>query len=988
MRLTATYRGGEDPFQGDRTLVLRLVPEGARVLAARVTVSPAAPEGEGDPVEDIDFAADGHGPWGATRTVLEEGAAVAVDFHARRRLDSVVGTGGDATLQADLGGVLVDVSQDGVIGREPAIAIDLDGTSQTLPALDVAGIVLRGNNGGDIEVSRISVRRTALNVTVALAGLGPFLVALGELSAPATSPDFASFLQGFLATAQVEGGVHVVPLVVHSDAIARLDVVVELDVLLSQALLPDGVADALLEFDHGSVPKGAAGALEAQLPPGARVSPTHTAARVNGTFDATRVAVGPLGRVTATARAPVVPNHSQAQPIVLAEDRTVAAFDLLLAAPAVGGRASATVLADADGKPLGDPLVGPVFVELTGASPEPQWLSAALATPFQLLAGTVYWLVLGGLAGELAWAAQPAPPGTPALQRSADGGLSWRQMADAATPAPWAAVFRLREAPAAFSMPIELRSGSARLGLERFEALGRVDFALDPGDLAGLIGSALDATPRRACPSANHLANGDFSRWIEDGEVVIAPEDWEVTAGTVQRSGESDPHARLGSDTGQTGLSQVTPVSPGCLYELEFLALVEGDEATAEVIWLGGDCRDARIDQVAVPPAQGRGGRFVHRGRFRAPQDTGQAEVRFLVPPRTVMLLDSVRLAATDDAIVDGDLRESGDPEDPVPGWAQALDRPLGTDEDIRIIPNVEATHLLNDSSATLTLTQRAAVQPGRRWTLAVRAAAAEGAPAVELRWIAGAEVPALADLVLSLAPPAFDRLLAGGEVPATATEAELRLVVPPGAIFEVREIALRLVEPIPVAVDVVAQAPGRLAVSGAVVAYDVVAPDPPAVPAAGLCTPTPPGEEPGLPGHCDHCPSCGESHELAGALPVLTTAGRPAVAGRCRRCRRTITHLGGPVVATGVVSGAAPALSFATALPERWSRARLVTEVAGIGEVRARRLERAGIRSLGGLAATRPDRVGAALALEPATAERIVADARRLLASDPAAEA
>jgi hypothetical protein len=1000
VRLTATYRGGEDPFEGDRTLLLRLVPQGARILAARVTVTPALAEEETEPVEHLDFDDPDSKLWGATRAQLRKDI-VAVDFHARWRLATLVGVSSadPATLEVDLGGgVFVRVSATGAIDPEDSGWVLLNNNTNDnpvpLPPLEVAGIILQGTDGDDVTVSRVTVRRVPRNVTVALGRLGPFLVALGELISPVTSTDFAAILQGFLATAEVAAGVYVVPLVLHSDALAQLDVVVELDVALSQALLPEGVPDVLLDFDHAGVPKASAGALEVMLPPGARVTSAHTRARVNGAFDATRVAVGPLGHVEAPARALVAAKRSQAQPIVLAEDRTVVACDLLLTAAAGGGRASATLLADADGKPFGDPLVPPAPLRLDAATPEPRWVNVPLAAPFQLRAGTVYWLVLTVLAGELAWAAQPAAPGAPVLQQSLDGGLSWRQTADATTPAPWAATFRLRETPDAFRMPIELRSGGLRLGLERFEPLGRVDFSLDPADLAGFLGEALGAAAQAACASANHLANGDFSRWIEDGTTVIAPEEWELTAGTVLRSGNLDAKASLGAIDDFSGLSQVTPVSPGCMYALELVAGVKGDEATAEIIWLRGDCRDTRIDRIHLPPTATGTGRILHRGRFRAPEDATQAEVRFLVPPRSTLCLDDVRLAATDNVLLDGDLGEAGDPEDPVPGWTQGLDRPLVDGETISVGRHEDGTDVRNESeAATLTLTQRTAVEAAQRWSLAVSAVArgltaGAAAPAVELRWIAGGDVPTAPDVVVPVSPPAFDGSLSEGEVPVGVAEAEVRLVVPPRASLKVHGIALRVVEPIRLPVDVVAQAPGRLTVSDAVVAYDVVAPDPPGVPASGLCTPTPPGEDPGGTEHCDHCPSCGQPHELTRAVPMLTSAGRPAIAGRCRGCRTTITHLGGPImpaVGRDVGPRLAPVLSFEPVVRERFGRRRLVTEVSGIGEGRADRLERAGIRSLRDLAALSPQRVAGVLGLRGTSgSESLVSEARRLLATDP----
>src|SRR5207244_2450900 len=110
MELTATHPGADTPLEGDLTLFLQALPSDAKVTAATVTLTPvAAPDGPF--LEKIHFS-DGQGDHGATKVsgMLAGSNFVEIDFHARRTLASVEGSGLDGWgLQVDLGGLYVDI---------------------------------------------------------------------------------------------------------------------------------------------------------------------------------------------------------------------------------------------------------------------------------------------------------------------------------------------------------------------------------------------------------------------------------------------------------------------------------------------------------------------------------------------------------------------------------------------------------------------------------------------------------------------------------------------------------------------------------------------------------------------------------------------------------------------------------------------------------------------------------------------------------------
>jgi len=972
VQLRATYDGADDPFEGDRALLLRALPAGARVTKATATVTPDPGPAATPFLERIALNPPA---WGATK--VGGTGTIQIDLHTRRKLAGLEATGTKAKFLVDLGGVLVSLSPSGALVPDGTPA-DLDLTTSPSPLPPVEATGLRLVEGTGLNATAVEVLSPPTNVTLRLGTLAPFFTRVGELTAPETSLDFAPVLRAFLASAEAKDGAYAIPIVVHSDRIARLRIDFDLEYVLQTSLLPEGVADVKLAFDAATVTKGPGG-LSVTLPPNARAVADGSSAHVRGAFEESRVAAGaPLGVVSAAARVPVSGQATQAQPIEPAERRKVAGIDLLLKAGEGGGTLSATLLPDTDGKPFGDPLLpAPVQFALPRATAAPVWTSAALAPEFQLEAGRRYWLVLRALSGTAEWAVDAAPAGATPLQSSADGGFSWR---DGTIPAPagaLAALFRLRETPARFRMPIELRMGAAREDLQTYEPLGRVDFAVSGDKVAGLVNGGLASAPRGTCSEQNHLANSDFARWTRAARPT--PVDWELTSG---RAMQGDAGVELGHSTETSSLSQVVPVGAGCRYLFELDGVLAQQDTVAEVIWLRSDCREARTDSVDLSPAK----RLGHaRALLQSPTDAVQAEVRLQAQPGNGLHVEHVLLAATRELLANADFRDTA-PDRSLTGWSATTDAGAPAPTGFRARPAAQGIALQNTTGGTVRLTQQVAVTPGAPFALVLHGegtSSSEGT-ALELRWIRDGTPADAPNAALTLDRATLSPQLLAGEVPEGVSRAELRLVVPAGATIYIRRVSLRSERATASPVDVLAHAPGDLRVANAVVAYDIDEPKPPPVPATGLCTPTPPGRKPGDPEHGDHCPRCGRSVPLEGAAPALTPAGRPAIMGRCAECGTERVHLGGTPVPAAREARIPIALRL-SAPPTPLDPVESLSRISGIGPARARTLVAAGIDSVEKLADKHPDTVRGLLrgGLSDAGVREILAEARQLAAEE-----
>ena len=608
MRLQTTYAGGSDPFEGDRVVILRALPAGALVRRAVLTVSPAASAHSPPFQERFVFGAARAGElpaadWGIT--AVAAGTAVEVDMHARRIAASVAGARvTDAALTVDIGGLFVDLNDRGtMLGPDDAPwRMQAGGL---LPGVTTARFRLTGAQQAPVP-DELAVRAVPANITVRLGTIvGPFWTHAGELTSPASTPDFAGLMNAFLLTARVEAGAYPMPFTIHADGIARLDLALDVEYLLTQSLTPARLDEVALPFDHGTFARTGGGALSVRLPAGAKVEPGLTTARVRGAFDATRIAPG-----TGTGDAPVVAEvaisagRAIAQPVQPAADVIATGIDLCLAPLGPAARLSLTVMADADGTPFGQPLL-PAPIEFALAREDHggvAWITVALDAPLTFVAGRRVWLVAQAVTGEAVWATAAAAAtatGDVALQVSVDGGLSWSQATDARHAGPLDGLHRLRITPPAFSMPVSLDIGAEpairRVSLERFAPLGRVDVTLDTPEFAAALEAAAAASAPAASAPGEHLANGGFDDWLAVGDelrettrasllggpscLAGTADGRRVYVGTFQQgSGEFDPQRAL-----------LEPIELGCGAPLEPIELDSSAHVARPTVVVVGD---------------------------------------------------------------------------------------------------------------------------------------------------------------------------------------------------------------------------------------------------------------------------------------------------------------------------------------------------------------------------------------------------------------
>ncbi len=586
MKLTDTYLGANDPFEGDRTIWLRSVPANARVTKATVTLTPVAPAGREKFEETITFT-DSQGDLGASKATATD--FVEVDFHTRRTLAEVEGTNikavtgpsgtPGATLQVDIGGAYVDVNSRGAIGGSTSdlFPVPADGK---LPGLTVSKFKLT-RLGANPAVTSVTIRSAPTNVSVRLGQMPPFWTRPGELAAAATSPDFSSVLNLFLAEATVENGHYVIPVVVHSDTIARLDVTLDIDYVIEQRVLPPQLTEITLPYGFSTLPGVDESLTTVALPRQAIPVAGKSGARVQGQFQPTRVADGPIGEEPEFVSVEVSPECSLAQTLQSAHEIELIGVDLPLGKTLVGlAGLNVAIRSDDDGKPSIEVLASAevrVDKPLPGQS---TWGSATLQTPFRILPGVRYWLVLQSQIGKAFWnatrgsAVAPAIV-EPALQCSRDGGLSWRAATAPAVKEPLAALIRLRNRPERFSIPVQLQigkgPGAIRRRLDEYAPLGRVEFNFDFAEkLTEHLAKPELASP---CGTGELLTNGGFDDPPHD----------DATRRLFGFDGGAADESPTGLLTGTVDLSQGADLST-----MRFITLSIGDELIQRTIDCAG----------------------------------------------------------------------------------------------------------------------------------------------------------------------------------------------------------------------------------------------------------------------------------------------------------------------------------------------------------------------------------------------------------------
>jgi hypothetical protein len=534
MRLTADFPGESIRFEGDRTIFIDGLPDGAQIERATITLTPAAAPGRPLFEETLTFTGN-VGEFGMTK-VLQPGVAsgilvthpslVEVNFHTRRTLAVVRGSNlSGSELLVDLGGgVFMGINEYGAVAASEDAELYQLPASGAVPSLLASKFRLLSTSGvpqPTLNVTQVTVRTAPENVTLALAGMPPFWVHVGEMTTAVTTPNFAEFLQLYLEEAEVNNGRYHLPLIIHSDNLTRLSVGVDIEYTRQQSALPVGVNEVALPYGFDSVAQADSALMQVTLPVGAEV--TAATVRVLGAFDGSRIAFGPIGPLSPVAAALITGGISQAQPILLPEDTAATAIDLLLSSASRTAVLDLNLMADVGGKPFADPLLpSPVPLELDRElAAKPTWISARLPREFQFRAGERYWLVVQAREGEATWHAGLAANGE-GLQYSSSGGLAWRETKADSVAGRVAGFFRLRYMPDQFQMPLSVQVGEGEtavsVSLDRFQPLGRIDFTIDFPEFVAAINQAARRAEAAAYARGEQLKNNDFADWTTVGE--------------------------------------------------------------------------------------------------------------------------------------------------------------------------------------------------------------------------------------------------------------------------------------------------------------------------------------------------------------------------------------------------------------------------------------------------------------------------------------
>ncbi|MEU3461975.1 hypothetical protein ABZ721_18790 [Streptomyces sp. NPDC006733] len=515
MRIRTRYAGRTAPFEQARRLVLRRLPAGAVISRAVLTVTPHSADPDRRFLETLTFPGPA-GAWGASKARPD--GAVEIALHARRTLAALTGSGLNTTAPAgvllvDLGGGFLGVNASGGLGAGPALPLS---DVMDLPGLTVTG--LRVAKAG-ADIAALTVVSPPSDLTLAVEGGPVFYSRPGELVEPVTTPDFATLLQGLLPELPIENGCHRVPILVTSGSISRLDLDLEIDYTLAVSATPDDLTTIQATYRYAGTPTTAP-ALAVAVPPGLIAVPGGTAGRVQGGFEASEVVFGAL-TPPATEHVEISAAGPLAQPFTLDTAVVTSSIDLLLTAVTARARLAVDVVNDLDGKPgRTSALSKPAELTLTrDTAGSPTWLNTALPAELELPGGVRHWLVVQACDGIATWGAGSAPQA--ALQRTTDGGLSWRSAGGAG------AQLRLRHATRAFRMPLELRvaagTDEVAVSLQRFAAQGSIDLDLSFPEVAGAINAAA-AGQGAAQATAEHAANGDFAHWHRVGTTIGGPQ--------------------------------------------------------------------------------------------------------------------------------------------------------------------------------------------------------------------------------------------------------------------------------------------------------------------------------------------------------------------------------------------------------------------------------------------------------------------------------
>lgn len=102
-------------------------------------------------------------------------------------------------------------------------------------------------------------------------------------------------LNTFLTTAEGQDGFYQIPFVIHSDAIARLNIALEINFIIEQRVLPPHLPEVKLAYNFSTLPRVDEAVTTVTLPRGAIALSGRSTVLVAGEFQPSRVAFGSLG---------------------------------------------------------------------------------------------------------------------------------------------------------------------------------------------------------------------------------------------------------------------------------------------------------------------------------------------------------------------------------------------------------------------------------------------------------------------------------------------------------------------------------------------------------------------------------------------------------------------------------------------------------------------------------------------------------------------
>src|SRR5579859_1107466 len=334
MLLEDHYSGENAPFEGDLTLWLRSLPAGASINKATISLeskTPPNPPIAGVFDGTITFKGDQSTPPGTTLVASPNSTPsfVEVNFHTRRTLASVTGTGADSTLQVDVGGNYVTIAQDGTFTVKDPLVIGFtqSESSVSLPSLTVSKFKLTTQKQSfSVNLTKVKISSLPTNINVRLGKLPTFWTRVGELATNDTSPDFSAVLNAFLAGAQPQNGFYAIPFIIHSDTLAWLNATVRIDYLIDQPVLPPHLSEATLSYGFNPLPDIDEKVTTITLPRGA--VPMASNAQIRGEFQPTRVAQESAGVQPTIANVVVSPQTPLAQPLQSPVEIALTGIDL------------------------------------------------------------------------------------------------------------------------------------------------------------------------------------------------------------------------------------------------------------------------------------------------------------------------------------------------------------------------------------------------------------------------------------------------------------------------------------------------------------------------------------------------------------------------------------------------------------------------------------------------------------------------------------